>query len=284
MRLARMCLLLSALTAICWGHTFKLSPAYWRDGQPTGFTLQVRLNDGAPLRLLLDTGASSLMISRRAAAKQGLKAITESTISGFGEQATRASQTAMAGRVTIGEFSVQDVMVEITDYEIADDVDGFIGTALFRDFRLRLHGPKRTLELLPRGQPAMQAAGEAHPFRQVDHLILVPVRVNGRQQGDFLVDSGASFSAVDQRWMIGSLRPVFLRGVGGRIPEALRVNPVHLELAGRTVWERDVVAMDMRTMSEQHGIPISGLIGFPTLRNSILTIDYREGLLHLSTR
>ena len=46
----------------------------------------------------------------------------------------------------------------------------------------------------------------------------------------------------------------------------------------------DPIAIDLRTMSRQEGLEISGLIGFPAISKGILTIDYRDGLIDIEPR
>ena len=44
----------------------------------------------------------------------------------------------------------------------------------------------------------------------------------------------------------------------------------------------DPIAFDLREISRQEGVEISGLIGYPALSRGVLTIDYRDGLIDIS--
>ena len=39
------------------------------------------------------------------------------------------------------------------------------------------------------------------------------------------------------------------------------------------------MSVDLTSMSQQAGVEIAGILGYPLLRQSILTINYRDGLV-----
>jgi hypothetical protein len=44
-----------------------------------------------------------------------------------------------------------------------------------------------------------------------------------------------------------------------------------------------VVAVDLSTASRYHNLEIAGLIGFPALRDSVLTVSYRDAFIRISS-
>lgn len=264
------------------GYVLKLTSLFWRNGKPVGFALRAQVNDGPDIHLLIDTGARNLLISRNAARKLNLEDLGPSSVEGFGSE-RRSARAAVAHRLQLGHLVLRNVPVDVSAEKPVPDIDGVIGVEVFRDFLIRINGPKRILELTPYSEPAREPDG-FYPFQQVGHLILVPVRVNRRHAGQFLLDSGAVYSAVDPRWSAQSATNAYLQGVGGAVGTLARTFPVELELAGRSTWESDVVAMDLRSISERHGVPITGLIGYPAMARSVLTLDLREKRLRISDR
>ncbi|MCS6860605.1 MAG: retroviral-like aspartic protease family protein, partial [Abditibacteriales bacterium] len=115
-------------------------------------TVQVKVNDVGPFRLVFDTGAPYSFISGRAAAKIGL--ITA-------EQAQQPSLFGMRGQKTVNSFSVGDVRVRglslmILDHpllELLSDVegpiDGIVGFNFFARFRTTIEYATSQLTLTP---------------------------------------------------------------------------------------------------------------------------------------
>ncbi len=263
-------------------YVLKLIGPAWRAGKPMGFGLRARLNEGPEIRLLVDTGARGLVIYQKAVRKLDLDGLHPSWLEGFGGE-RRAARAAIARKLQLGLLILHNVPVQVCSERPAPDIDGVIGVDIFHDFLIRLDGPKRILELMPYPEPSSDL-GEFYPFQQVGHLILVTVRVNRRHEGQFLLDSGASHSVVDPEWSAQTAAHAYVQGVGGLAGAFGRTFPVEVELAGRSTWESDVVAMDLKAIRERHGVPIRGLIGYPAMERSILTLDFREKRLRISER
>ncbi|HLK65754.1 MAG TPA: hypothetical protein VKU19_20085 [Bryobacteraceae bacterium] len=45
-----------------------------------------------------------------------------------------------------------------------------------------------------------------------------------------------------------------------------------------------LVAVDISTSSWYHGLEVPGLLGYPALSDSVLTVDYRHGLVQIAGR
>lgn len=263
-------------------HSLKLTSVSWRDGKPMGFGLRVRANGGAEVHLLIDTGAHGVMVSQRAARKMRLEESGSSLVEGFGS-GLRAARSAVAAHVQAGTLTLHNVPVGIFRDPLVPDVEGVLGVDVFSDFLIRIDGPKRVLELTAFVEGEAKREG-LYPFHQAGHLILVDVRVNRRHEGQFLLDSGAFCSVVDPAWSPQTAVSAGVRGIGGTVGTFARTLPVELELAGRSSWESEVVAMDLKTLRQKHGVPITGLIGYPAMARSVLTLDLRDKRLRFSDR
>jgi len=183
---------------------------------------------------------------------------------------------------------MRNCLVEVTESFPTGDADGVIGARIFQRFLIRFNAREKVLELLPFPEgsdvpPAMQNFTRVH---QVGHLLLVSSTVNARL-GYFLLDTGAAFSAVSY-----DLAPpgglagtaVALDGLSGRINGGTRVSPVQFRFSREPVVDRDVIALDLGGVSRQEGVEISGVIGYPALSRSVLTINYRDGLIDVAGR
>jgi predicted aspartyl protease/tetratricopeptide (TPR) repeat protein len=113
------------------------------------FGLEVKLNNHVA-RLQIDTGAGGLVVTRSTAEHAGLKAFSQSEMSGVGDKGEKAAYTAYVDSIRIGGLEFQDCLVEVLDSKHGlEDVDGLIGMDVFSKFLVTLDFPMRKLVLNP---------------------------------------------------------------------------------------------------------------------------------------
>ena len=116
-----------------------------------GYGLTVNLN-GRNTRLMLDTGASGILVDRGIAEKAGISKLTETKIGGIGDKGRRSGHVGLASSIKIGELEFQDCPVEILDSRSVAGVEGLIGGDVFAEFLVNIDLQKEKLSLsqLPR--------------------------------------------------------------------------------------------------------------------------------------
>jgi len=131
-----------------------------RRGNVQGTGLQVTIN-GQDSRLLLDTGASGILINSKLASQAGLKPVADVRISGVGDKPDLQAHIEYASSVRIGKLEFQNCPVQVVDRLTAAD-DGIIGADVLSQFLIEMDFPKSTLrlsELPPRpGETPRKAA------------------------------------------------------------------------------------------------------------------------------
>jgi hypothetical protein len=127
----------------------KLETMYGPDGhRMRGIGLSVRLND-RNARLLLDTGAGGIMVSRKVAEKAGLTPISAVHFGGIGDKGLQSGYTAVADHVRIGELEFQDCVVGVSDKSSIADEDGLIGADVLGAYLIDIDLPGMRLKLSP---------------------------------------------------------------------------------------------------------------------------------------
>jgi tetratricopeptide (TPR) repeat protein len=120
-----------------------------RDAQHVaGYGLLVKVNDHNQ-RLLLDTGASGILINRRAAEKAGLKRISTVQFTGIGDKGQRDAYFAVADDVRIGDLEFKDCVVTVSEKSMGLDEDGLIGADVFSSYVVDIDIPGDMLRLSP---------------------------------------------------------------------------------------------------------------------------------------
>jgi tetratricopeptide (TPR) repeat protein len=113
-----------------------------------GYGLAVKLNDRNS-RLLLDTGASGILIGRKSAEKAGLMRISDIRLAGIGDKGLQGGYVAVADHIRVGELEFADCVVTVSDRASVTDEDGLIGTDVFSSYLIDIDLPAEKLRLSP---------------------------------------------------------------------------------------------------------------------------------------
>jgi predicted aspartyl protease len=252
------------------------------------------LANGSPVKLVLDTGASGVVMSRPAADRAGLERLSASTVRGVGDNAKGSSgYRALAEHFKVGDVEYRDALISVTEQTIPGIEDGLIGSDVFFEFLITLDfaGGKLRLDPLPGYRPGdeLQDRVESPEMRDAarvfrfGHMLLLPVRV-GSREGLFLLDTGAArtMMSYDLAAEVSKLNhddKTKIGGLSGKVGDVYQTGNVMLEFAGFAQKNLAMTAIDTWELSHRLGTEMSGFLGLPVLDLFTLTIDYRDGLV-----
>jgi tetratricopeptide (TPR) repeat protein len=206
-------------------RSISLSNGSWQ-----GNGLDVVVN-GKQSLLLLDTGASGILITSKLASLAGLKPVSQISMGGIGDRPDTTAQIAYAESVQIGDMKFQNCPLYIVE-GLPPGTDGIIGTDVFANFLIELDFPSSTLRLselptrpgdtpvkaglsggdnagaesetkpsesTPQSHPASRyldryIAPEMRSYVQafrVGHFLLIPTTIGEHAQKLFLLDTGS---------------------------------------------------------------------------------------------
>src|SRR5262249_14211907 len=114
-----------------------------------GVGLRVSFNGGKEESLLLDTGASGLLLNRKAAEKYGIKRLTTSKLEGIGDKRPVEGYLGFAERVQVGDVELHNCLVHVSDRSNLVGEAGLIGTDVFSKFLVTLDFAGRKVRLSP---------------------------------------------------------------------------------------------------------------------------------------
>lgn len=196
-----------------------------------GYGLSVEIN-GQSSRLLLDTGASGLLISGRLAKKAGIQPLVTTKIGGIGDKGEADGYIGFADSIKIGELEFRNCLVEVSNKRSVLDDDGLIGADVFSHFLVTLdflwqklklselpQRPGETAEAAklntggtdddesgeaegttkPRGPQDRYLAPEMQSYTKLyrfGHELLIPTGVGETSPKLFLIDTGAMFNTI----------------------------------------------------------------------------------------
>jgi Tfp pilus assembly protein PilF/predicted aspartyl protease len=265
-----------------------------------GYGLQVRFNDRSSAILLVDTGAGGIVIGRKLAERIGAVKIADTRIFGIGDQGPVESYVASVDKINIGALEFHNCVVIVSSKnDVADDA-GLIGPNVFDKFLITLdfHNQRMVLEPLPPNPsgasvdeewqdryiaPQMQGFTKFYRF---GHDIVVPVLVNDKATGNFILDTGAGINSMSPKFALqvtkaeadGEYR---MKGVSGRVSQVLTGQKAILQFAKMRIESHDLPVFSAENISASDGTEIAGFVGIRVLSQMKMTIDYRDGLVSL---
>lgn len=111
-----------------------------------GFGLSVDIN-GKKSRLLVDTGASGILVNRKLAEKAGVTKLSETEIRGIGDKGSRSGYSGLASSLKVGTLEFKDCAVNVIEERSVVGEDGLIGADVFSSFLVDLDFAKEKLRL-----------------------------------------------------------------------------------------------------------------------------------------
>ena len=270
-------------------HTLKLTSFAIPPGAPTGLLLKVRIDNGPVLRLLLDSGAEFIVLDKNAAAKSGLAGGSEFELIGMG-RAPKAARKALAGTVAVGDLVFRDCSLIIASGKVLEGVDGVIPLSLFAGFLMRLDLPGKTLELRPYPPAGSVEVAQLSPVRAYNDLLFIKGVLNDAREGYVLLDTGASFNVISESTARALKYPplfassVRLQSGAGSIEGSMYPADLRFRFGSRVITASPVMVVGLTHFERYNQIEVAGILGYPALRESVLTIDYRDGLVGIDRK
>ena len=276
-----------------------------------GFGLDVKVN-GQSSKLLLDTGAGHFLLGKKLAEKAGVERLAESKVKGVGDDGGSGGYYGYAASIKVGELEFHDCLVRVSEKDTVFDLDGLVGADLFSDYLVKLDFPKSKLRLsqLPKRPDESQTAPttqkddsavvahdayvapEMKAYSRVfrfGYMLLLPTQVinDKTPAGLFMIDTGASESTMSTEMahgvpgLHGEDRTI--QGLGGKVKKVYFVDDTDLLFAHRKE-NLKMAAFDLSHYSKLIGTELSGILGFQLLKTMVVTLDYRDGLVDVSSR
>lgn len=270
-------------------YRFKLGPFVTPPTRTSGLLIKARINHGPELRLLLDSGTQYVVLNRRVAGKLGCTGGIDFDLVGAGAHSPATVKQLYAGTMEIGDLTLHNLPLLVTDSDLPNGIQGALPLAIFATFLIRLDIPGKSLELLPYPPTPTDPNGTLKALNS-NHLLFVKGTVNGTHEGYFLLDTGASYMAISRKMARQlevsevSASRIELQGGTGGIDAPVVSGNVRLRLGTREFETGPVVAVDLSTASLYHQVEVSGLLGYPALRGSVLTLNYRDGFVRIDRR
>ena len=256
--------------------------------------IDIRINAGPSLIAVLDTGQGTapILVNQRQARDMGVSYKESDRIAGsFGIGSGPAPTiyraqpiTLRLGSVALGEIeaAVSNAMEPI-GRAIGQSISANIGYLFLKNYTLTLNYRSQTMSL------SRKALSNGQPFKlgPKKPLAIVEGRINGLGPYRFAVDTGATNSVLSitlaERLMLPRGIPVPVMGASG--PASAYMTKVQeFEVAGRRFRDFSFAAGDfLDRLAQAAGTNVDGVLGANAFQNLVLSIDYPNQRLSITT-
>jgi predicted aspartyl protease len=263
-----------------------------------GVGVQLSIQGARPLRLLLDTGSSGILINQGAVDKAGLNHLGSGQVSGIGDKGARGAFAAVAESCRIGTLEYKTCIfgaVQGKGRVAGAEEDGLIGADFFSDYLIQIDFQRRLMHLTPLAdrEPNPQGYDRVIPpeeksftpvLRYGSHLY-IQTKVNNKTWGLFLLDTGSSSSSLDSSFARLSTKIhgdyyTTVKGVSGSVKDVFEADKAELQFGHFRQSNLGLTAIDLNNSPEHQDFRMAGILGVPVLAMFRLTLDYRNGLVN----
>jgi tetratricopeptide (TPR) repeat protein len=255
--------------------------------------VEAYVNEEGPYRFLVDTGATSTVLSNALLDHLKITPITTAIVKCVGGSGKAATKLCKASKLKVGELEISNLPVASFDNQIfAGLIDGVLGTADLADFLIALDYADKRIVLTPRPPTAANASsrksevqGTRSDFRILGNLILVPVSINHQTVRNFLFDTGAVTSTLSKRQAAlfgvredtpNSAVDIQFAGACGVTESVLSVPRVNLALGSLKLDYDQILAVELKEISKEIQTEVSGILGGDFFSKYKVTIDYQN--------
>jgi hypothetical protein len=250
-----------------------------------GFRLDVEFPK-SKARMILDTAASGLFIS---------KALAE--LNGFQSGPADPPGTVHIDGFHVGPLEFRNCIVGVSDAPFAGKADGFIGTDVFASWLITLDYRSAKLILAPLPQQAgilpgdRSAPPELADFTPVYHrrqYLLVPLTFGNKSRRLFILATGMRFSAMTSETahslskMTVNFTNTEQTANGGKAQFYREIFDMQLGNLPQ-IHQGHILELDPSVIDRNAGFQIAGMLGLDVLQPLTLHLDYRDGLVKFET-
>jgi len=255
--------------------------------------VEVSVNGQGPYRFLVDSGATSTVLSNQLFEGLEIPVLSSAVVSCVGGTGRTGTKLAKVEKLKVGDLEIAHLPVSSFDNAIfAGLIDGVLSTADLAEFLVTLDYPDRRILLAPRSsQPSTGTAKDLSrsateiPFRILGNLILAPVSINGQPPQNFLFDTGAVASTLSKRQAAflgvrddtpNAHVDIQFAGACGITQSVLSVDRVDLSLRSMKLPYAKILAVELKEISKELRTEVSGILGADFYGQRKVTIDYRR--------
>lgn len=257
-------------------------------------TVYINGQDDHPLRFLLDTGATDVVLNSNSPRTEGLAAFTGSVENSGANSVETIPSTEPSQVVRMGSRAISGLKLIAIPYP-PDAWDGVLGLSYLRNFDVRIDYRRKSILLYELGDGQKAASDKAIKLK-MDYRLGVPVipvgvRVNGVDHlvsvevdtgSDRVFDLNTPF--VRRNGLLGTQKPFAISRIAGTVKNGGELQNVYFDsvtLGGTLTLPRIPGAFSTVTTGVQASDVMDGVLGNNFLQRFNQLYDFKNDFLYL---
>mgnify|MGYP002525746652 FL=1 len=257
-------------------------------------TVYINGQDDRPLRFLLDTGATDVVLNSNSPRTEGLAAFTESVENNSANSVETIPSTESSQVVRMGSRAISGLKLIAIPYP-PDAWDGVLGLSYLRNFDVRIDYRRKSIFLYELGD-GQKAVSDKAVRLKMDYRLGVPVvpvgvKVNGVDyQVSVEVDTGSdrvfdlNTPFVRRNGLLGTQKPFAISRIAGTVKDGGELQNVFFDsvtLGGTLTLLRIPGAFSTVTTGVQASEAMDGVLGNNFLQRFNQLYDFKNNYLYL---
>ena len=257
-------------------------------------TVYINGQDDRPLRFLLDTGATDVVLNSNSPRTEGLAAFTESVENNSVNSVETIPSTESSQVVRMGSRAISGLKLIAIPYP-PDAWDGVLGLSYLRNFDVRIDYRRKSIFLYELGD-GQKAASDKAVRLKMDYRLGVPVVPVGVRVGgvDYLVsvevDTGSdrvfdlNTPFVRRNGLLGTQKPFAISRIAGTVKDGGELQNVYFDsvtLGDALTLPRIPGAFSTVTAGVQASDAMDGVLGNNFLQRFNQLYDFKNNYLYL---
>lgn len=257
-------------------------------------TVYINGQDDRPLRFLLDTGATDVVLNSNSPRTEGLAAFTGSVENSGANSVETIPSTEPSQVVRMGSRAISGLKLIAIPYP-PDAWDGVLGLSYLRNFDVRIDYRRKSIFLYELGD-GQKAASDKAVRLKMDYCLGVPVVPVGVRVGgvDYLVsvevDTGSdrvfnlNTPFVRRNGLLGTQKPFAISRIAGTVKDGGELQNVYFDsvtLGDALTLPRIPGAFSTVTAGVQASDAMDGVLGNNFLQRFNQLYDFKNNFLYL---
>ncbi len=257
-------------------------------------TVYINGQDDRPLRFLLDTGATDVVLNSNSPRAEGLASFTGSVENNSANSVETIPSTEPSQVVRMGSRAISGLKLIAIPYP-PDAWDGVLGLSYLRNFDVRIDYRRKSIFLYELGD-GQKAASDKAVRLKMDYCLGVPVVPVGVRVGgvDYLVsvavDTGSdrvfdlNTPFVRRNGLLGTQKPFAISRIAGTVKDGDELQNVYFDsviLGDALTLLRIPGAFSTVTVGVQASDAMDGVLGNNFLQRFNQLYDFKNNFLYL---
>lgn len=257
-------------------------------------TVYINGQDDRPLRFLLDTGATDVVLNSNSPRTEGLASFTGSVENNSANSVETIPSTEPSQVVRMGSRAISGLKLIAIPYP-PDAWDGVLGLSYLRNFDVRIDYRRKSIFLYELGD-GQKAASDKAVRLKMDYCLGVPVVPVGVRVGgvDYLVsvevDTGSdrvfdlNTPFVRRNGLLGTQKPFAISRIAGTVKDGGELQNVYFDsvtLGDALTLPRIPGAFSTVTAGVQASDAMDGVLGNNFLQRFNQLYDFKNNFLYL---